>query len=224
VPSRTARVMTTLMRNGRDRREPVKCHARKERVLLFGARSADYIRASSHNGCIQRPNTWLHPNASLKCQIFPLHRRRRPYMALSGHSNRSRVCPLLEVVSTDRRNTLSLTAKMECVVISQRFRRGFTAAEKTELWDRWQRGESLKAIGRAFGKPSSSIYCQLAPHGGIRPAPRRPIQTAWLFLVLPSTAAVAADTKEAGAAKAFITYLTTPAAAAVIKVKGMNPG
>src|SRR3974377_1764110 len=51
--------------------------------------------------------------------------------------------------------------------------RGFTAAEKTELWDRWQRGESLKAIGRAFGKPSSSIYFQLAPHGGIRPAPRR---------------------------------------------------
>jgi len=35
---------------------------------------------------------------------------------------------------------------------SQGFRRGFTAAEKTELWSRWQRGESLKAIGRAFGK------------------------------------------------------------------------
>src|ERR1700720_120459 len=62
---------------------------------------------------------------------------------------------------------------MECLVISQRFHRGFTAAEKTELWDRWQRGESLKAIGRAFSKPSSSIYFQLAPHGGIRPAPRR---------------------------------------------------
>ena len=53
------------------------------------------------------------------------------------------------------------------------FRRGFTAAEKSELWDRWQRGESLKAIGRAFGKPSSSIYYQVAPHGGIRPLPRR---------------------------------------------------
>jgi hypothetical protein len=26
------------------------------------------------------------------------------------------------------------------------------------LYLRWQRGESLKAIGRAFGKPSSSIY------------------------------------------------------------------
>src|SRR5665811_781035 len=62
---------------------------------------------------------------------------------------------------------------MECLVMCQRYRRGFTAAEKTELWDRWQRGESLKAIGRAFGKPSSSIYCQVAPHGGIRPAPRR---------------------------------------------------
>src|SRR5487761_2553434 len=57
--------------------------------------------------------------------------------------------------------------------MDQSFRRGFTAAEKTELWDRWQRGESLKAIGRAFGKPSSSIYNQVAPHGGIRPAARR---------------------------------------------------
>jgi len=53
------------------------------------------------------------------------------------------------------------------------YRRGFTAAEKAELWDRWQRGESLNGIGRAFGKPSSSIYFQLSPHGGIRPAPRR---------------------------------------------------
>ena len=62
---------------------------------------------------------------------------------------------------------------MEYLVIGQGYRRGFAAAEKTELWDRWQRGESLKAIGRAFGKPSSSIYFQLAPHGGIRPSPRQ---------------------------------------------------
>jgi hypothetical protein len=54
VRSRTAGVMTTLMRNGRDRRsgKPVKCHAILERELLFGTRSADYIRASSHSGCI----------------------------------------------------------------------------------------------------------------------------------------------------------------------------
>jgi IS30 family transposase len=62
---------------------------------------------------------------------------------------------------------------MECIAMSQRYGRGFTSAERTELWDRWQRGESLKAIGRAFGKPSSSIYFHLAPHGGIRPVPRR---------------------------------------------------
>ena len=54
----------------------------------------------------------------------------------------------------------------------QRYRRGFTVAERTEMWDRWQRGESLRAIGRAFGKPSSSIYFQISPLGGIRPPPR----------------------------------------------------
>ena len=61
---------------------------------------------------------------------------------------------------------------MECGM-ERRFHRGFTTAEKTELWDRWKRGESLKAIGRAFGKPSSSIYFLVAPHGGFRPAERR---------------------------------------------------
>ena len=63
----------------------------------------------------------------------------------------------------------------------QRYRRGLTSAQKMELWDRWQRGESLKAIGRAFGKPSSSIYCLVSPHGGIRPAARR---RSWLALTL----------------------------------------
>ena len=80
------------------------------------------------------------------------------------------------MISTDRRNTLS-SKKMECRVISQGFHRGFTAAEKTQLWDRWQRGESLKAIGRAFSKPSSSIYFELAPHGRISPARTASLET-----------------------------------------------
>lgn len=54
-----------------------------------------------------------------------------------------------------------------------RQRRRFTAAESAEIWDRWQRGEGLKLIGRVFGKHSSSIFAHLRPHGGIRPAPRR---------------------------------------------------
>ena len=37
------------------------------------------------------------------------------------------------------------------------------------------------------------------------------------------TAALAADTRQADAAQAFITYLRTPAAAAILKAKGMNP-
>jgi IS30 family transposase len=45
-------------------------------------------------------------------------------------------------------------------------RPGLTTEQKTELWDRWQRGESLKAIGRAFGN------CLVSPHGGIRPVAR----------------------------------------------------
>jgi IS30 family transposase len=52
-------------------------------------------------------------------------------------------------------------------------RRYVSAVESAEIWDRWQRGEGLKLIGRVFGKSSSSIFAHLRPHGGIRPAPRR---------------------------------------------------
>lgn len=49
----------------------------------------------------------------------------------------------------------------------------YTDEQKSEIWDRWKRGESLKEIGRVFDRGSSSIYAQLSPTGGIRPAPRR---------------------------------------------------
>ena len=70
-------------------------HATLERVLLIGTRLADYIRASGHNGCINRPNTWLHPNASLKCPIFSLAPR-----APSIHAPRA---PSIHDPSRDRR-------------------------------------------------------------------------------------------------------------------------
>ena len=62
---------------------------------------------------------------------------------------------------------------MDQGITEQKSHYGFSALEKEEVWDRWARGESLKAIGRAFGKQSLSIYYLLSPYGGIRPAPER---------------------------------------------------
>ena len=42
------------------------------------------------------------------------------------------------------------------MVMKRTFHRiGFTAQQSAELWERWKKGEGLKAIGRVFGKPSS---------------------------------------------------------------------
>jgi hypothetical protein len=49
----------------------------------------------------------------------------------------------------------------------------YNAEQKAEMWDRWKKGESLKAIGRVFDRPSSSVFNQLSPSGGIRPPPRQ---------------------------------------------------
>lgn len=49
----------------------------------------------------------------------------------------------------------------------------FTEKQKAEIWDRWQRGESMSSIGRLFDRGSSSIYPLLARTGGIRPPERR---------------------------------------------------
>jgi hypothetical protein len=46
--------------------------------------------------------------------------------------------------------------EMECVLMSEKCRRGLTAAEKPELWHRWQPG-ILKAIWRAFGRRYASV-------------------------------------------------------------------
>jgi IS30 family transposase len=56
--------------------------------------------------------------------------------------------------------------------MAYRTRINYTTAQKTEMWTRWQHGESLSAIGRVFDRSSSSIFSQLSPTGGIRPPPR----------------------------------------------------
>ena len=49
----------------------------------------------------------------------------------------------------------------------------YSPAQKADIWDRWQRGESMCSIGRVFDRYSTSIFGQLAPTGGIRPPPRK---------------------------------------------------
>jgi IS30 family transposase len=52
-------------------------------------------------------------------------------------------------------------------------RRGLSASQKQELWERWKRGESLNGIARALAKHRGSIHFVLASNGGIQPSPRR---------------------------------------------------
>ncbi len=54
-------------------------------------------------------------------------------------------------------------------------RRGprLTLAEKTELWRRWRRGESLNAIGRALGRIAHVVRYEVARTGGIPPPSRQ---------------------------------------------------
>ena len=54
-----------------------------------------------------------------------------------------------------------------------RTRTKYSPKQRAEMWDRWQRGDSLNEIGRAFDRPSSSIFGQLSPTGGIRPPARK---------------------------------------------------
>jgi IS30 family transposase len=48
----------------------------------------------------------------------------------------------------------------------------YTSKLKSEIWDRYKSGDSIGSIARFIDRPSSSIYKQLAPTGGIRPSPR----------------------------------------------------
>jgi IS30 family transposase len=49
----------------------------------------------------------------------------------------------------------------------------YTAAQKAEMWDRWQKGETLHSIARLFDRHHTSVRGILAATGGIRPPERR---------------------------------------------------
>src|SRR5438128_1014598 len=52
-------------------------------------------------------------------------------------------------------------------------RRGITARERADMWERWKAGESLSAISRVLGKPPGSVLGFLRSNGGIAPPVRK---------------------------------------------------
>ena len=55
----------------------------------------------------------------------------------------------------------------------RRKRREYSAVERRELWDRWERGESVSEIGRALDREPGTIHSTIRRHGGLVPAERR---------------------------------------------------
>ena len=51
-------------------------------------------------------------------------------------------------------------------------RPGLSAAQKADLWERWEQGQSLREIGRALGKHAGSIHGVVSGNGGLTPAVR----------------------------------------------------
>jgi transposase-like protein len=49
----------------------------------------------------------------------------------------------------------------------------YTPEQKAQMWDRWEKGDSLHSIARLFDRGHSSVFGQLSPTGGIRPPARK---------------------------------------------------
>jgi len=54
-----------------------------------------------------------------------------------------------------------------------RKRRYYSEGDKQVMWDRWQRGDSIRDIAELFDRHHSSIQGIFAKAGGVRPRPRR---------------------------------------------------
>jgi hypothetical protein len=104
----------TLMRNGSRPSigKPAMCHARKERVLLIGTdqriTSGPAATTAAFKGRIHGCTRTLR-----KTSDSPLHRGRRPYMALSGHK------PFRPYVRSWRKLTLAVGEKWSAVPVAR---------------------------------------------------------------------------------------------------------
>jgi molybdate transport system substrate-binding protein len=127
----------------------------------------------------------------------------------------------LKKMLLDAKSVTFLPASAAGAYVSSVFERlGIAEAIKAKTVPQTSTGEIAKAVAKGDAEVGVFLINVLVAPGvelaGPFPAE---LQNDLVF-----TAAVAADTKEAEAAKAFIAFLKTSEAAAVIKAKGMNPG
>jgi IS30 family transposase len=120
--------------------------------------------------CRQRPPQSPCSSAGLTrwCCVLP---RTASSPSSPQRSTRMTECPLCAAGSIGQRNTLIFYQRWS-VDMKQRRRIYYSAAQRSEIWDRWRAGEPMSSIGRRFDRESSSVFSVISPTGGIRPPDR----------------------------------------------------
>ena len=57
--------------------------------------------------------------------------------------------------------------------MKQRPRIYYSDTQKAQMWDRWQKGDSVRSIARLFNRGHSSVQRILGETGGIRPPEKK---------------------------------------------------
>src|SRR5262249_54974691 len=100
-------------------------------------------------------------------------------------------------------------------------RLGIAEEVKPKLKPQPTSNPAAKAVANGEAELGITAISEILPYGGSEVVGPLPAEIQFYSV---SAAALAANTPEPEAAKAFIKSLTTPAAAAVLKAKGLTPG
>ena len=76
------------------------------------------------------------------------------------------------VISTGRCNIYTLSLEREMLKMKQRPRIYYNSEQRNLMWDRWQKGDSMRVIAGLFDRGHSSVQRVLSETGGIRPRQR----------------------------------------------------
>ena len=76
------------------------------------------------------------------------------------------------MISTGRCNIYTLALEREMLKMKQRPRIYYSSEQRNLMWDRWQKGDSMRVIAGLFDRGHSSVQRILLETGGIRPRQR----------------------------------------------------